>query len=335
MRERFTQVIASARQVLTISSAVFLGARIVLLVSLIMTLDQWSAAAENANFAGLVDIGGGRRMYLECRGAGSPTVLLISGKGNGAADWNMILDAADPVHNAPLDAVSAGEGHLLESEAAVLPAVSRFTRVCAYDRPGTRIDGSDISTPVAQPHRIDQAVDDLRALLAAAGERGPYVLVAHSYGGVIALLYARLHPEEIAGLVMVDAVSDFISQVAPGEPLARWDASNRVSSPAAPEAVELLDAIRKIQAAPPLPKRPAAVLSADKPWPPTPDAHQEPNGAMITFGEWQAAQDLLAASLHARHIAETHSGHNIYLYRPELVIDAIRKVVDEVRASAG
>jgi pimeloyl-ACP methyl ester carboxylesterase len=76
-------------------------------------------------------------------------------------------------------------------------------------------------------------VDDLRALLAAAGERGPYVLVAHSYGGLIALLYARLHPEEIAGLVMVDAASDFISQVAPAESLARWDASNRVSSPAA------------------------------------------------------------------------------------------------------
>jgi hypothetical protein len=130
MRERFTQVRAWARQVLAISSAVFLGARIVLLVSLIMTLDQLSAAAENANFAGLVDMGGGRRMYLECRGTGSPTVLLISGKGNGAADWNTILDAADPVHNAPLDAVSAGEGHLLESETAVLPAVSRFTRDC-------------------------------------------------------------------------------------------------------------------------------------------------------------------------------------------------------------
>jgi hypothetical protein len=56
---------------------------------------------------------------------------------------------------------------------------------------------------------------------------------------------------------------------------------------------------------------------------------------MITFAEWQAAQDRLAASLHAAHIAETHSGHNIYLYQPGLVVDAIRKVVDEVRASGG
>jgi pimeloyl-ACP methyl ester carboxylesterase len=104
-------------------------------------------------------------------------------------------------------------------------------------------------------------------LLAATGELGPYVLVAHSYGGLVALLYARLRPEEVGGLVMVDAVSDLIRREASAEELAGWDASNRVFHPAAPEAVELLDAIGKIEAAPSLPKRPAVVLSADKPWP--------------------------------------------------------------------
>jgi pimeloyl-ACP methyl ester carboxylesterase len=312
------------------------GARVLLLlVPLVSALDPVAAhTAENGDFAGLVDIGGGRRMYLECRGAGSPTVVLISGKGNGAADWSKVLDPSDPVRNAPLDAVGAGEGHLLESEAAVVPAVSRFTRVCAYDRPETRIDGTDISTQIVQPHRVDQAVNDLRTLLAVAGEPGPYVLVAHSYGGLVALLYARLHPEEVAGLVMVDAATDLIKQAAGAEELAGWDASNRVSHPAAPEAVELLDAIGRIEAAPPLPERPAVVVSADNPWQsPAPDAHREPNGRMITFAEWRAAQDLLAASLRATHVAETRSGHNIYLYQPGLVVDAIRKVVDEVRRS--
>ena len=319
-----------------ISRAMSLGARVfVLLVPLVTALDPAAAhTAESRDFAELVDIGGGRNMYLKCRGVGSPTVVLISGKGNGAADWSKVLDPADPVHNAPLDAVSAGEGRLLESEAAVFPAVSRFTRVCAYDRPGTRIEGTDISTPVAQPHRVDQDVDDLRALLAAAGEHAPYVLVPHSYGGLVALLYARLHPEEVAGLVMVDAASDLLRQEAGAEELAGWDASYRVSYPAAPEAVELLDAIGRIEAAPPLPERPAVVLSADKPWQsPAPDAHGELNRGMITFAEWQAAQDLLAASLHATHVAETHSGHNIYLYQPGLVVDTIRKVVDEVRSN--
>jgi pimeloyl-ACP methyl ester carboxylesterase len=199
-----------------ISRAMSLGARVfVLLVPLVTALDPAAAhTAESRDFAELVDIGGGRNMYLKCRGVGSPTVVLISGKGNGAADWSKVLDPADPVHNAPLDAVSAGEGRLLESEAAVFPAVSRFTRVCAYDRPGTRIEGTDISTPVAQPHGVDQDVDDLRALLAAAGEHAPYVLVPHSYGGLVALLYARLHPEEVAGFVMVDAASDLLRQEA-------------------------------------------------------------------------------------------------------------------------
>ncbi len=161
-----------------------------------------AASAVATDFSRLVEIGGGRKMYLECRGTGSPTVVLISGKGNGAADWNEVLDPADPAHDARYDLVGQGQGKLRESEAAVLPAVSRFTRVCAYDRPGTRIDGGDISTPVAQPHRLDQDVLDLRMLLAAAGETGPYVLVPHSYGGLIASLYAHTHPDEVAGLVM-------------------------------------------------------------------------------------------------------------------------------------
>lgn len=110
-----------------------LAARLLLLlVPFVPALDAGAAhALGNGDFAGLVDIGGGRKIYLECRGAGSPTVVLVSGKGNDAADWSKVLDPADPVHNAPLDALGAGEGHPLESEAALFPTVSHFTRVCA------------------------------------------------------------------------------------------------------------------------------------------------------------------------------------------------------------
>jgi pimeloyl-ACP methyl ester carboxylesterase len=209
-----------------ISRAMSLSARVcVLLVPLVTALDPAAAhAAVGEDFAGPVDIGGGRKIYMECRGAGLPTVVLISGKGNGAADWSKVFDTADPVQNTPLDAVGAGEGRLPESEAAVFPVVSHFTRVCAYDRPGTRIEGTDTSTPVAQPHCVDQDVDDLRVLLAAAGEHAPYILVPHSYGGLVVLLHARLHPEEVAGLVMVDAATDLIRQEASAEELAGWDA---------------------------------------------------------------------------------------------------------------
>ena len=130
-------------------------------------------AGEGGGLSGLVDIGGGRKMYLECSGTGSPTVVLISGKGNGAADWSEVLDPADPARHADYDAVAWGKGDLHKSDAAVFPMVSRFTRVCAYDRPGVRLDGPDQSTPVDQPHPAEQAADDLHRLLIAGGETGP------------------------------------------------------------------------------------------------------------------------------------------------------------------
>jgi pimeloyl-ACP methyl ester carboxylesterase len=226
-------------------------------------------------------------MYLECSGTGSPTVVLISGKGNGAADWSEVLDPADPEHHADYDAVAWGKGNLHKSDSAVFPMVSRFTRVCAYDRPGTRLAGPDQSTPVAQPHPVDQAADDLHRLLTAAGEPGPYVLVPHSYGGLVATHFARTWPEDVDGLVMVDTVTELMRQVASPEAVAKWDEINRRSVPEAPEAVMLIDAFAKIDAASPLRELPAVVLRADKPWqPPSAQKESDPVGG-VTFADWE------------------------------------------------
>ena len=300
---------------------------------LVVPLAFFVAPAAAKYFAGLVDIGAGRKMYLECSGSGSPTVVLIAGKGNGAADWSEVLDPADPVHDADYDALAWGKGELRPSASAVFPSVSHFTRICAYDRPGTRMDGPDRSTPVAQPHSAGQAAEDLHRLLAAAGEHGPYVLVPHSYGGLIATLFARTWPGEVAGLVMVDAATPLIREVAGPERIAKWDALNRRSVPEAPEAIMLLDAFAMIDAAAPLRKLPAVVLASDKPWqPPSAQPEAEPAGG-VSFADWQASETLLSASLDARLVSHTNSGHNIYAYAPQLVVDAIREVVDDVRAA--
>lgn len=302
--------------------------------SLAILLASLATPVAAADFAGLVDIGSGRKMYLECNGTGSPTVVLISGKGNGAADWHEVLDPADPAHDADYDAVAWGKGYLHKSDSAVFPTVSRFTRVCAYDRPGVRLDGPDQSTPVPQPHPADQAADDLHRLLIAAGEPGPYVLVPHSYGGVVATLFARTWPADVAGLVMVDALTPLIRDVASPEAVAKWDALNRTSVPEAPEAVMVLDAFAKIDAAAPLRELPAVVLASDKPWQPPSTPQESDPAAGVTFADWRASQKLLAASLGARFVADTNSGHNIYAYAPQLVVDAIREVVEAVRAGA-
>jgi pimeloyl-ACP methyl ester carboxylesterase len=70
--------------------------------------------------------------------------------------------------------------------------VARFTRACAYDRPGTYRTASEVSRsdPVAMPRSARDIVLDLRALLAAAHVPGPYVLAGHSFGGMVARLYA-------------------------------------------------------------------------------------------------------------------------------------------------
>jgi pimeloyl-ACP methyl ester carboxylesterase len=168
------------------------------------------------DFAGLVDIGGGREIWATCRGEGSPTVVLLSGHGNGAEDWSLILDPNDPVQHTPGDDVSAGMGTLLASDAAVFPSVARTTRVCTYDRSDIR-DTGEVTTPRPQPHTVDLDVSDLHSLLAAIGEPEPYVLVSHSYGGLVSTLYARTYPDSVAGLVMVDTVSEVMEDlVTPG-----------------------------------------------------------------------------------------------------------------------
>src|SRR5207344_2875254 len=105
-----------------------------------------------------------------------------------------------------------------------------------------------------------------------------------------------------------------------------WDAANAMTSPQVREGVQLIDAFAQINAAPAMRDVPAVVLSADKPWridllPP--EAKED---EMVTFEDWLTSLDRLATDLDAEHITTTHSGHDIYLYTPALVVDAIRDV---------
>ena len=159
-----------------------------------------AAAAEASSSGGLIDIGRGRKIYLECRGTGSPTVVLISGTRGAHDDWTDLIDPKNP------------NSALKPGEPAVFPQVSKFARGCAYDRPGTTLNDNTQtrSTPVKQPTTAQQGVADLHAVLIASREPGPYVLVGHSWGGLIARLFASTYPDEVAGLVLVDSASEFL-----------------------------------------------------------------------------------------------------------------------------
>lgn len=296
-----------------------------------LTVSSSPGRALRGDVEGLVDVGDGRSIYAKCQGQGSPTVVLIAGKGNGAQDWQDVLTPGDRTHDAPGDDVPWGIGTLEPSEDAVFGSVARFTRVCTYDRPDIRFEGTDVTTPRPQPHTVDLDVGDLHALLTALGEPAPYVLAAHSYGGLIATLFARTHRETVGGLVMIDTVTPLMEHVTSAERLVNWDATNATTSPQVREGVKLIDAFEKINAAPPLPELPAVVLSADKPWRTDLLPAEATTHETVTFAEWLASLDLLAKDLGAEHVTHTDSGHDIYLYNPTLVTGEIRDVVTDVR----
>jgi pimeloyl-ACP methyl ester carboxylesterase len=284
------------------------------------------------DFAGLVDIGEGRQIWATCKGQGSPTVVLLSGKGNGAEDWSQILAADDPVHQAPGDDLSAGMGTLIASDHAVFPSMARTTRVCTYDRPDIRSTG-EVTTPRPQPHTVDLDVADLDTLLTAIGEPGPYVLVSHSYGGLISTLYARTHPDSLAGLVMVDTVSEVMEDLVTPGALDWWDDVNAATNDVVREGVMIKDAFARINAAGPMPSVPAIVLVADKPFRVDLIPPELLQGEHTTFADWVAMVNTLGDDLGAKTITKTDSGHNIYLYNPQLVIDSINEVVEDVRTA--
>lgn len=307
------------------------GARILLLLVLLVTaLDPPSApAADSGDFAGLVDIGGGRKMYLDCRGTGSPAVVLVAGLRGSAEDWNI---AAKP---GPI----------------VFPEVTKFTRACAYDRPGTPVgEKPSRSDPVPQPTSAASGVADLHALLSAAGETGPYVLVAHSYGGLIGRLYASTYPDQIAGLVLVDVLSEGLQdaelpeQWAIQRKLIEGDVNEGVAEYPALETIEVDRSFDQLRAAPPLRRMPLIVLSADRGWgPQIPSmiasgalpADVPPDFGYVTDAAQKQAQAWLATlGQNAQHITDTNSGHEIHKEQPQLVVDAIRQVVDALRSGS-
>jgi pimeloyl-ACP methyl ester carboxylesterase len=308
-----------------------IGARaLVLLIAVLAAFEPAAARAPpSGDFGGLVDIGGGRRMYLECHGTGSPTVVLVAGLRGSAEDWT-ISETSAP---------------------AVFPEVAKFTRVCAYDRPGTPVgEKPSRSDPAPQPANAGGAVADLHALLTDAAEAGPYVLVGHSYGGLIVRLYASTYPEDLSGLVLVDVLTEGLREAETPE---QWAIQRKLIEGDVRESLALYPALERndvdrsldqVRAAPPLRPLPLVVLSADRPWgPQIPSmiaagklpADIPPDFGYVTDAAQKQAQEKLAELVpNAKHITNTNSGHEIHKEQPQLVIDAIREVVDAVRSGS-
>jgi pimeloyl-ACP methyl ester carboxylesterase len=281
------------------------------------------AVADDPDFAGLVDIGGGRSLFLNCQGDGSPTVFVIPGKGSYAEAWNAAVPPRDPIRSSPYDLIERAS--LGPTPVSVQPIVARMTRICTYDRPGTRPDGNDRSTPVPQPHTVQSDVDDVMALIGAARLATPMVFVAHSYGGLVLDLLAREHPDVVTAMVFSEPTSEFLWGLGRPDQNAAFDTDGQTVPPGE-EAILAKDAVATIASAPPLPHVPAIVLSADKFA--APSALKPDN---YTQAQIHQANDLLAAALGTTNVIVPGTGHNQMLYQPQAIADQIVTMVERVR----
>ena len=242
----------------------------------------------------LVDAGG-VKLHIQCDGVrqpGRPMVILEAGAGNSAKTWRDVF--------AP---------------------IAQFVRVCAYDRQGL---GSSERTPA--PQSGVEAVETLRALLQAAGERPPYVMAGHSYGGMLVRLYATRYRSEVTGLVLVDSSHEeqlkrFAVLPAPPPPPA-----GATPQPVSPERIDLAATSAELAKAPWRANIPLVVLSRGlwfKTPPAAPDLQAEARLAI-----WQELhRELATRSTQAELQVAAHSGHYIQNDEPPLVVEAVRRVL--------
>ena len=301
-----------------------------------------AAGAQRGNFAGLVEIRGGRKIYLECRGSGGPTVILVSGHGNAADIWG---EKARVEYQEGLPDLYPGL-QLPVRGPAVMRGAARLSRVCAYDRPNNFLldDRPSRSDPVAQPVTAGSSVADLHALLRAARVPGPYLLVGHSFGGLIVRLYASTYPRQVAGLVSIEASTEFVrDQLTPQQNALVEQVSFEADSvPGIDPPLEIADfytsydqMIRAKAARPLRPTLPMVVLTRGLPALPLPPHLALPPGFpdVDTLDRtWRTAQGWLAALVpYARHVIARKSEHYVQTEQPELVIDSVRRELRMVR----
>jgi pimeloyl-ACP methyl ester carboxylesterase len=223
----------------------------------------------------------GVRQWLHCRGTGRVTVVVITGLAAPATSW-----------------------------AGVRSALEGITRTCVYDRPG--LGRSPARKDLTQVVDAGLYARELGALLAAAGERGPFVVVGHSFGGLIARAFIRSHQKQIRGVLLAESVT-------PDDPTsgAYWaEAGHKVDMVASSRAADGRSWGRV----------PLVVLSASDP---EEDhlggpAYQQPSSSIVLWRQQQQA-DLLLSENAIQVIA--HSGHVLQQDDPAAVVEATRELV--------
>lgn len=277
----------------------------------------------------LVEVSG-KKMHIDCTGGGSPTVILESGLGDTYISWHKVQ-----------------------------PEIAKCCRVCSYDRAGLGYSDS-----TSEPRTSKVIAGQLHELLGAAQVNPPYVLVGHSMGGYNVRLYTSLYPNEVVGMVLVDASHpDQDNRFPPAlkKMEGRWrfeahlfaaimpfgvprlfgmcdddpqiraaDCNFNTAREAVAEGNAFLESAAQAARTGPFGNMPLAVLSHD---PEKPSSELPADLAKAVNAEWETMQEELAQlSTRGTQAVAKNSAHYIQSDRPDLVIEAVHNVVNQARA---
>ncbi len=294
-----------------------------------------SVAAEIADYPapGVLIQLGSHRLHLDCSGTGRPVVVLEAGLGGNSLEW-----------------------------IAVKPEIARFTRVCAYDRAGY---GWSEAGPL--PRTGQRLTGELHSLLAHGAVAPPYILVGHSFGGLLSRLFASEYPQEAAGIVLIDAAHENqferFSRDGIAADIRPARLALRVNQPGVPEQLpsglrtvaeslastnsaylalqgeirSLIYSAGQVRATPALPDVPLAIITRGRRvWP----DNAQGNRMEQLWSELQCDLFLLSPSWRRErgesvHRIAFHSGHYVHLEEPQIVIDSVRAQVRLWRAHHG
>lgn len=255
-----------------------------------------------------VDIGS-YALRIRCTGQGSLTVVVETGFGE------------------------PGVGGETSSWKSVANEIEKTTRICLYDRAG--LGSSDVAP--GENRTSKDIAEDLHTLLVKSHVPGPYILVAHSLGGFNARVFANEYRGEVAGMVLVDSSHpdqwSTINAVLPPESPDEPESIKRIRliPPASlPEKMDIPTSINQVRAVKSLGNLPLVVITHS----PTMsiDPNLSPELSEKIERNWENLQnDLASLSSNSTHVIATKAGHYIQVDEPQLVIDAILKVMDEAR----
>ncbi|MCY4536237.1 MAG: alpha/beta hydrolase [Bryobacterales bacterium] len=309
------------RVVLWVGAAVFVA--IIATTGLQAVLSHLSLR-NNPPPGSLVELNG-RKVHVLCAGEGSPTVILEAGLPGSSLTWM-----------------------------SVFSEIAELTRVCAYDRPGY-----GWSQPTTSPRTAETIVQELRVLLQSTDTQPPYILVGHSFGGLLMQLYATRFPNDFTGMVLVDSshpdqahrtldlqeidtisfamktlgpigIVRLLFPVPAGNPESR-DVSvreqerellmtSRTLWTATREMSGLRESLRQVtESTVDLGSKPLVVLSEGRRRAESWQALQEDLSRMSTNSEWQVVDG---------------AGHFVQHDQPDVVVGAVRRVIEKLETTA-